>query len=149
MNERLKGVSSTIHYAHDAWTDPAHKHCFLGIYASYIDEHFVDRRVLLRLMHLKGRHTGTRLGEGLFDLFDELGIANNVGPGTVDNAGNKITAADRLNERLCGELMLDSPGGPMRCLCHIANLAANDYLKAEREFIFGRPINFTTKIADC
>lgn len=99
-------------------------------------------------MHLKGRHTGPRLGEGLFDLFNELGIANNVGPGTVDNAGNNITAADRLNARLCGELMLESPGGPMRCLCHIANLAANDYLEAEREFVPGRPADCTIKIAD-
>jgi hypothetical protein len=55
----------------------------------------------------------------------------NLGPGTADNAGNNITPADRLNERLCGELLLDSPGGPMRCICHIANLAATDYLKAE------------------
>lgn len=41
VDARLKGVTSVVHYAHDAWTDPAHRNCFFGIYASYIDDHFV------------------------------------------------------------------------------------------------------------
>ncbi|KAJ9093309.1 hypothetical protein QFC20_007161 [Naganishia adeliensis] len=107
VHARLKGVTSVVHYAHGAWTDPAHRNCFFGIYASYIHDHFVYREVLLRLMHLRGR-------------------------GITDNAGNNLTTAEPLGERMISELLRDMPPtNLMRCICHITNLAAIDYLKAE------------------
>lgn len=132
VDNLLRENASVLHYAHDAWTDPAHRNCFFGIYASFIDEKFEYREVLLRLVHLRGKHAGFRLGDGLFEIFQKMQIARNVGPGTSDNASNNLTTAERLMERMNGDLMLDMPSTDlMRCMCHVANLAASDYLNAE------------------
>ncbi|KAJ9091495.1 hypothetical protein QFC21_007195 [Naganishia friedmannii] len=93
---------------------------------------FEYKEVLLRLVHLKGKHAGIRLGDGLFEIFQKMEIAHNVGPGTSDNASNNLTTAERLSERMNGELMLDMPSTDLlRCMCHVASLAATDYMDAE------------------
>jgi hypothetical protein len=116
IDELLKASTATVHHAHDAWTDPVNCNCFFGIYASYIDDDFSFQEVLNRLVHLKGQHTGVRLGEARFELFQEIGIANTVGPGTSDNAGNNVTTAERLGERLSYDLNRNMPPrNLMRC----------------------------------
>jgi hypothetical protein len=140
VDAKLKSVKSTIHFAHDAWTDSARKHCYFGIYATYVDENFEYQEVLLRLLHMQGRHTGERIGDGLFQLFhEELGISHNIGPGTGDNAGNNGTAAERLSQLLFTELGIDQPGSEcVGCVCHTANLAALKYILGEGEYGFGK-----------
>lgn len=82
---------------------------------------------------MKGKHTGLRMGDGLFALFhSELGVAHHMGPGTGDNASNNLAAADRFSELINSEHDLLTIGGEMiGCLCHIANIAAQDYLASE------------------
>lgn len=55
VDERLRSVAATVHYAHDAWKDPAGRNCFFGLYASYIDYDFVFQEILIGLVHLKGQ----------------------------------------------------------------------------------------------
>jgi hypothetical protein len=85
---------------------------------------------------MKGRHTGSRTGDGLFYLFHaELGVADHLGPGTRGDAGNNGTAkrlAMLFNSRLDGDTLGSDVVG---CLCHIANIAALKYLEGECKYL--------------
>jgi hypothetical protein len=137
VSERVANVfrnqESTIHYTHDSWTDTGRKNSYIGTYATYIDEHWQYKEVLVRLLSMAGTHSGERMGTGLFDLFHRgLGIAAKLGPGTADNASNNVTTADRLGELLRSELDIHLSAKDMiGCVCHIANLAALKYLEGE------------------
>ncbi|KAJ9095036.1 hypothetical protein QFC21_005829 [Naganishia friedmannii] len=97
--------------------------------------------VLLRLLHSRGKHTGVRMGNGMFELFhNTCGIATRLGPGTADNASNNRTAADRLAQLLSTELLEVHVGADLiGCLCHIANIAALKYLEGASQLT---PIDF-------
>ena len=137
VNERvvaeLRSVASTVHFVHDSWTDAGRKNSYFGIFATYIDSNFEYKEVLIRLIKMEGQHSGKRMGDGLFYLFHNvLGIAENLGPGTGDNASNNRSAAARLENRLRTELGVETLGEEMvGCMCHIANLAALQYIKEE------------------
>jgi hypothetical protein len=137
VRDRLDGTlvrqPSTIHYTHDAWTDSARKHCYFGIFVSFVDEGFEYREQLLRLIPMKGAHTGQRMGDALFNLFsDVIGISTKLGPGTGDNASNNRAGAERISELLQSHHDISQPGSEMvGCMCHIANLAALAYIEGE------------------
>lgn len=134
--QHIQSVRSTIHYMHDSWTDTGRKNSYTGIYATYIDDNFEYKEILLRLLHTKGQHTGLRMGNGLFDvLHSTFRIATNLGPGTADNASNNLSAANRLATLLRTELLQDHHYGQdlIGCVCHIANIAAIRYLKTACE----------------
>jgi hypothetical protein len=134
IDEKLRNIKSVIHYAHDAWTDNERCNSFFGIIVSYVDNAYQYRQHLLRFMHLKGVHSGVRIGNGLFELFRTAGIATRVGPGTGDNASNNRTTAQQLSDRLMDEVNHDiNPDHFVGCMCHIVNLAAQAFLKAEGE----------------
>lgn len=132
----LRNVSSFIHYAHDSWTDSGRKNSYFGIYATYVDDHFEYKEVLIRLIHMKGAHSGERIAQGLFDLFHNvLGVSKRLGPGTGDNASNNRTAAFHLAQLINAEVEdidIDMRGQDfVGCLCHIANIAALKYIAGE------------------
>lgn len=123
-----------IHYAHDTWTDTSMSNCYMGLYASWIDEEFKLQEVLLRFMHLRGRHTGVRIGNAIFSIFSAMGIADRIGPGTGDNAANNKSAARHLAARLEDEETYSINGEHIvGCACHTLNLAAFDFLNNEGE----------------
>jgi hypothetical protein len=132
----LRGQDGTVHYAYDAWSDSQHRKSYLGVIACFVDKRFVYHEVLLRLVPLVGGHGGRRIGESLFPLLDEVGIAKDIGPGTADNASANGRTAERMAEltfeKYQGEM---DPKNLMGCVCHIANLAAHDYLNAEGAFL--------------
>lgn len=138
VDQLFQSSNSTIHFTHDAWTDSAGKNSFFGIYGSFIDDKFQYREVLMRLLHMRGKHTGARMGDGLFALFNnDMKISHNIGPGTGDNASNNKSAADRLSTLLLSDLAIDQSGSDIvGCVCHIANLAALDYIAGEGQSIF-------------
>lgn len=68
----------------------------------------------------------------MFQLFDELGIVKRIGPGTVANPSNNITAAQHLADRLLGMLYITLPVSDLlRFIRPVANLAAKAYLASE------------------
>ena len=140
--DHLRSINGTIHYAHDSWTDTGRKHSYFGIYATYVDDSFEYKEVLIRLLHMKGKHSGIRMGNGLFDLFhNTCGIAARIGPGTGDNASNNRTAADRLAQLLSTELLEEHSGAHLvGCVCHIANIAALKYLSGACESQSSYPV---------
>jgi hypothetical protein len=140
--DHLRSINGTIHYAHDSWTDTGRKHSYFGIYASYVDDNFEYKEILIRLLHMKGKHSGIRMGNGLFELFHNTsGIAARLGPGTGDNASNNRTAADRLAQLLSTELLEEHNGAHLvGCVCHIANIAALRYLSGACECQSSFPI---------
>lgn len=137
VDDALRTTKAVIHYTHDAWTDSSGKKCYFGIFASWIDDSFEYREVLLRLIHMRGAHTGHRIGDSLFKLFNEdIKIVTRLGPGTGDNASNNKAGADRMSDLLWTEHDIDQPGMEMVvCLCHIANLAALKYIEGESRFL--------------
>lgn len=136
VDARLAALNCTVHYAHDAWTDSERRNSFFGIYVSFIDCQYQYQEILLRLCHLQGIHSGVRIGDGLFELFSQVGITNRLGPGTGDNASNNLAAARQLSQRLEYEAnYLIESDELVGCICHIANLAAHAFLKAEGKFV--------------
>lgn len=75
-----------MHYAYDAWSDSSRRKSYLDIVASFIDENFEYKELLLRLVPMLVGYGGRRMGESLFSLLVDIGIAKNIGPGTADNA---------------------------------------------------------------
>ena len=123
-----------IHYAHDSWTDSSCRNCYIGIYASWMNANFELQEILLRFMHLKGKHSAVRLANGLLSVFSTIGVANRLGPGTGDNASTNKAAAIHLAGRLEAEELYSMDGSHIiGCMCHILNLAAQDFLKNEGE----------------
>jgi hypothetical protein len=136
LDVTLRDISreTMIHYAQDCWTDKGMQNCYIGIYAYYIDSKFALQQVLLRFMRINGKHTGKRIGTALYQLFNEIGIASAIGPGTGDNASNNKAAARFLADLLRSGLGLGIFGADMiGCICHIINLAAKDFLALESE----------------
>jgi hypothetical protein len=140
VDEELKNVDSTIHWAHDSWTDSERRNCYFALVAFYVDSNFCHREVLVRFLHMSGAHTGERIGNGIYETFDHIGIANRVGPGTGDNASNNYSAAAFLTQRLRDEAHNCIHAAEfVGCMCHIANLAARDFLDSESERDTARP----------
>jgi hypothetical protein len=131
--ELIRAIPSTLHYSHDSWTDSGRKHSYFGIYVTYIDpDDFEYKEVLLRLLRMRGRHTGERMARGLFSLFHDVIGTGTIGPGTADNASNNRAAADRVADMFRPEVVFPLEGADMvGCMCHIANIAALKYLGSE------------------
>jgi hypothetical protein len=138
---KIRSMKTVIHFSHDSWTDTGRKHCYFGVYVSFINDQWEYEEVLLRLLHMKGSHTGERIGDGIFDLFrNVVKCGSRLGPGAADNAGNNHTASMRLADLQFTEYGEDSSAyGPdmVGCICHIANLAALAYLSGECKQFFG------------
>ncbi|KAJ9120568.1 hypothetical protein QFC24_005253 [Naganishia onofrii] len=133
LTDVLRNSKAVIHYTHDSWTDSGKKNSYMGIYASFINKDYEYKEYLVRLLHIRGTHSGERIGDGIFNLFSKhLNIAASLGPGTADNASNNITAAERMSVLMRSEYDFDYPAESlMGCVCHIAILAALAYLEGE------------------
>ena len=129
---KVRKIRSLVHFSHDSWTDSGRKNSYFGVYVTFINDDWKYEEMLLRLIHMKGVHSGERVGDGLYGLFDTIGRIGRIGPGTADNASNNKRAALRLAELMKLE---GSPGAAgyeiLGCVCHIANLAALKYLENE------------------
>lgn len=134
VGDYLGKLDTTIHYSHDAWTDSHQSNGYLGVCASFVDENFQYREMLVCLIHLNGKHDADAFATKLFTLFESLEITKRIGPGTADNASVNPATADVLNEKIFGQHLLDFPAKNLvGCVCHIANLAAKSFLKYEGE----------------
>lgn len=129
---RAASEETVIHFAHDTWTDRECRNSFMGVIVTWIDQDWQRQEMLLRFGRLECGHRGEQVGNALFRLFKDIGIASKVGPGTGDNASNNKSAAAQLAGRLTYEENNVIRGSDIvGCLCHVANLAANDFLKVE------------------
>lgn len=91
----------------------------------------------MRIACFSGSHSGIRISEALYGLFDGIGIAQRIEPGTVDNASSNKVAADelaRIVARVTGNSLDDSES--VGCACHVANLAARAFLEFNGEALF-------------
>lgn len=135
VNAEIRALNTTVHYAYDAWTDKFRASEYFGIYVYWIDDTFQYREVLLRLIHLN-KHDGVSIGTALFQLFEQIGITKNIGPGTADNASVNGATAKALNNLVFDKHLYDLPARNLvGCMCHIASLAASAFLKEEGKLI--------------
>lgn len=141
VGEYLGSFDTTIHFSHDAWTDSHQSNGFLGVCASFVDENFQYREMLIALIHLEGKHDADAFANKLFTMFETLGITKRLGPGTADNASVNPATAEVLNEKIFGQHLIDFPAKNLvGCVCHIANLAAKSFLAHESECKERNPI---------
>ncbi|KAJ9094622.1 hypothetical protein QFC20_006862 [Naganishia adeliensis] len=129
----LQNLDTVVQYAYDAWTDKFRSSEYFGIYASWIDEDFQYREVLLRLIHLNNHDAASR-GAALFQLFEDMGLTTKMGSGTADNASVSGAIAKALNNLIFDKHLRDLPArNLLGCMCHVANIAPTEFLKEEGE----------------
>lgn len=125
VTEVLRSARSQIHFSFDGWTSKSYV-SFLGINAQFVDRDFVQRRILLGLRPLRGRHTGTSLADEVADTlaFWQINDPDRVGYFTLDNAANNDTCIDDL----AFEYGFSSEERRIRCAAHIFNLCVRAML---------------------
>ncbi|KAJ9107754.1 hypothetical protein QFC20_003699 [Naganishia adeliensis] len=71
-------------------------------------------------------------GAALFQLFEDMGLMTKMGPGTADNASVNGAIAKALNNLIFDKHLRDLPArNLLGCMCHVANIAATQFLKEE------------------
>jgi hypothetical protein len=123
ITQKLRMACSLILFSFDAWSSRSHLP-FLGIYARFIDEDYKLCTRLFALKHLKGMHTGNRLGDVLFKVLITYNLTDKIGWFVADNA----TSNDTTLRKLSHLTPLDLPEQRLRCLGHVLNLTCQAML---------------------
>ena len=125
VTEVLRSARSQIHFSFDGWTSKSYT-SFLGINAQFIDNHFIQHRILLGLRPLSGRHNGASLADEVADTlaFWQINDPDKVGYFTLDNAANNDTCMDDL----AFEHRFSPEERRIRCAAHIFNLCVRAML---------------------
>jgi hypothetical protein len=125
VTEVLRSARSQIHFSFDGWTSKSYT-SFLGINAQFIDNHFVQHRILLGLRPLSGRHNGASLADEVADTlaFWQINDPDKIGYFTLDNAANNDTCMDGL----AFEHGFSPEERRIRCAAHIFNLCVRAML---------------------
>jgi hypothetical protein len=139
VKQLLKQALSKIHISFDIWTSQYQSYAFLGVVA-----HFVWRRdgklrtesVMLGLKRLRESHTGEYVAKILGDLILEYEVdPSKLGVFMADNGSENDPAVDAVLTRFLPNLK-DHSGRRGRCLAHIINLAAKDFLYGQNSEVF-------------
>lgn len=136
MYDELKSVSNRISTTMDMWTSNQNKG-YMCITAHWIDENWLMQKRILRFIHVKGQHTGTRLASEFVKGVMSMNIEKKLFALTLDNASSNdkcarevVTELNKLyNISKVPPLICDGAFFHVRCLCHILNLVAQDGLK--------------------
>ncbi|KAF7974202.1 hypothetical protein HWV62_13164 [Athelia sp. TMB] len=72
-------------------------------------------------------HTGKNLAQYMFDILEELGLLNNLGYFTFDNASNMDTSMVEFEKLLVARgISFDAIGNCIRCFPHVKNVGLTD-----------------------
>lgn len=120
----LAKATSGITISFDGWKANNDVLDLLGVMAHYLDEHYKHRTVLLGLRDTHGSHTGTNIGDHLFDVLGDYKIRSKVSFFAADNATNNDTALKHFSNRVT----LDPVKQRLRCAGHVLNLVCKAIL---------------------
>jgi hypothetical protein len=146
IKEILKQSLSRIHISFDIWTSEYSSYVFLGVVAHFVnratDGKLRTQSVLLALKRLREKHTGLFIAKVLYDVIVEYDITSSqIGVFMADNASENDTAIAAVFERLNPDLTPDDiKGRRARCLAHIINLAAKQFLYGKDSEVFEEEI---------
>ncbi|KAE8219348.1 hypothetical protein CF319_g6943 [Tilletia indica] len=97
IKNELKGIDTLLALQHDAWTNIGFQHSFVAIVASYVNENWEYREILVSFDVIKKKHTGATFSSRLVRTVLQYGIEDKwVGTVTSDSAGTNHRMMDLL-----------------------------------------------------
>jgi hypothetical protein len=140
IKEYFKNHNSKVSLTTDVWTACTNQ-AYMSITLHWIDNEWKMHRILLDLIPLHERHTGTILANTIYTTINYFGLGEKIIAVTTDNASNMNVFGREFTQ-----LLLNNHGNTLfrhiRCAAHILNLIVKDGLneaglsiKKAREFM--------------
>ena len=111
----------------DVWTSCTNL-SYLAVTLHWINENWSSSKILLDMVPLHERHTGSYIAEKIFETITYYGIGSRILAVTTDNASSMLVFGNILSEMLqsrCNNLDFEQ----VRCAAHVLNLAVSDGMK--------------------
>jgi hypothetical protein len=100
----------------------------MAITAYFIDQEWSYREVLLGFEHIHGSHTGSNLGETVFEILQEHSITDRVLSITTDNASNNNTMMISIQDTIQSHGLTNASVFRIPCLAHVIQLSLKQLL---------------------
>jgi hypothetical protein len=130
LYREFSAVSSRFSATMDMWTS-CQNLGYMCITVHWIDDDWQMQKRIVKFMHVKGNHSGKKLGNEFCKSLMHWNLEKKVFSLTLDNASSNdkcveevVPTLDKKSPLVCDGLFFH-----MRCLCHILNLVAQDGLK--------------------
>ena len=127
IKNMLRKSRGKIHLSFDIWTSP-NGYVLVGIVSHFVDNDYQVRAILLAIREVYGEHTGENVGQTVVDVIREFQTESELGAFVLDNAGNNDTAIRYILTELELYDTHEEEHCRLRCLGHIINLAAQDFI---------------------
>lgn len=123
----LQKSRGKIHLSFDIWTSP-NGYALAGIVSHFVDDDYQVRAILLSIREINGMHSGENVGQTVVDVVREFQTESELGAFVLDNASNNDTAVRYMLNELELHDTHEEKHCRLRCLGHIINLAAQDFI---------------------
>ncbi|ERF72806.1 hypothetical protein EPUS_04241 [Endocarpon pusillum Z07020] len=123
----LRKSRGKIYISFDIWTSP-NGYALVGIVSHFVDDDYQVRAILLGIREVYGEHSGENVGQTVVDVIREFQTESELGAFVLDNAGNNDTAVRYILNELELHVTHEEEHCRLRCLGHIINLAAQDFI---------------------
>jgi hypothetical protein len=130
LYREFSAVSSRFSATMDMWTS-CQNLGYMCITVHWIDDDWQMQKRIVKFMHVKGNHSGKKLGNEFCKSLMHWNLEKKVFSLTLDNASSNdkcveevVPTLDKKSPLVCDGLFFH-----VRCLCHILNLVAQDGLK--------------------
>jgi hypothetical protein len=130
MKKILHQALSKVHISFDIWTSPYSTYAFLGVVAHFITKTrgpTTTESILLAMRRMYASHSGEDIAKVLRDVLVDFELVDKVGVFMADNAETNDVAVKVLLAEIRPDLK-EIAAYRGRCLAHILNLAARDFL---------------------
>jgi hypothetical protein len=136
IRKRLAASKSDIYLFFDLWSSP-NGLALNGIAAYFLGDDYKLKTILLSLREVIGEHSGENIGQTVVDTIRDYGVEQRLGVFVLDNIGSNDTAVRYVIDELQLHLTHEKEHVRLRCLGHIINLAATEFLfgKNSDEFL--------------
>ncbi len=127
INIMLRKSREKIHISFDIWTS-SNGYALVGIVSHFVDDDYQVRTILLAIREVYGEHTGENVDQTVVDVIREFQAESGLGAFVLDNASNNDTAVRYILNELELHDTHEEEHCRLRCLGHIINLAAQNFI---------------------
>lgn len=138
LRTMLRSAISDFNLSFDLWTSDNNL-SLIAVVAHFISAELKPQHVLLGMKEVLGSHSGENIGATVLEVIRDYQIQDRIGWIMLDNAYSNDTAVSYLVE----ELDLDRTAAEvrLRCMGHVLNLAAQDFLFGKNSEDFLRTVD--------